>query len=270
MRTFVQHATASLLLPLLFACTTMAPPPASLLPTLDNTVWTLVSLTGQAVPATPGATLRFEGGRAQGSDGCNRFGGPYTATDGGLKIGPQLVATRMACPEPAGALASAFNAALAATQSHRVDGGRLVLLGAGGAALATLAPQATGLTGTAWQVTGYNNGRQAVVSVLGGTTLTLEFLADGRLRGSGGCNQFGSSYSSTGRQLGIGPAATTRKACPAPEGVMEQEAAFLHALETVASALREGDRLELRSAGGALAVTATLAATLTTAPVRKP
>lgn len=274
MRTSAHLAAACLLLPLLLACTTMNPTSRTPAPELNDTAWTLASLPGPTSHTgtnAPLATLRFEAGRAQGSDGCNRYGGAYTAsTDGRLQFGPQLVSTRMACPEPMGALASAFNAALLATQAYRVDGGQLLLLGADGATLATLAAQPAGLAGTAWQVTGYNNGKQAIVSVLGGTTLTLEFMADGRLRGSGGCNQFGSSYSSTGRQLGIGTAATTRKACPAPEGVMEQEAAFLHALETVASALREGDRLELRSAGGALAVTATLAATRTTAPVRKP
>jgi heat shock protein HslJ len=41
---------------------------------------------------------------------------------------------------------------------------------------------------------------------------------------------------------------------------MAQEAQFLAALATTASARREGDRLELRTAGGALAVSARLAA----------
>jgi heat shock protein HslJ len=172
-----------------------------------------------------------------------------------LQIGPQLVSTRMACPEPAGALAAAFNAALSATQSYRVEGGQLRLLDTAGATLAVLAPQATGLAGTTWRVAGYNNGRQAVVSVLGGTSLTLEFMADGRLRGSGGCNNFGSSYTLTGSQLGIGAAAATRKSCAEPEGVMDQEAAFLRALESVTSMRREGERLELRTASDALAAT---------------
>jgi len=41
--------------------------------------------------------------------------------------------------------------------------------------------------------------------------------------------------------------------------VMEQERQFLRALETVATARFEGDRLELRSAEGQLAVTLTKA-----------
>jgi heat shock protein HslJ len=48
--------------------------------------------------------------------------------------------------------------------------------------------------------------------------------------------------------------------CTKPEGVMEQEQQFLKALETVATARFEGDRLELRTAEGALAITLTKAA----------
>jgi heat shock protein HslJ len=42
--------------------------------------------------------------------------------------------------------------------------------------------------------------------------------------------------------------------CVAPEGVMEQEQQFLKALSTVATARFDGDRLELRTAEGSLAV----------------
>ncbi len=40
-----------------------------------------------------------------------------------------------------------------------------------------------------------------------------------------------------------------------PEGLMEQEAAFLRALESAATVQREGTRLDLRTAADALAVT---------------
>jgi heat shock protein HslJ len=43
--------------------------------------------------------------------------------------------------------------------------------------------------------------------------------------------------------------------CASPAGVMEQEQQFLKALETVTTARMEGDRLELRTATGALAAT---------------
>ncbi|HXV97717.1 MAG TPA: carboxylesterase family protein, partial [Anaerolineae bacterium] len=50
-------------------------------------------------------------------------------------------------------------------------------------------------------------------------------------------------------------AAATRKACPQPEGVMDQEMQYLAALETAATYQLRGDTLELRTADGALAVT---------------
>lgn len=52
---------------------------------------------------------------------------------------------------------------------------------------------------------------------------------------------------------------TARKMCAEPEGLMEQERRFLQALLSVASARREGDRLELRTTEGALAIALTQA-----------
>jgi heat shock protein HslJ len=232
-----------------------SPPPG-----LNGTAWTLTSLPGIAPMPTPQATLRFEGDRATGSDACNRYGTSFTAADGKLELGPQRVSTQMACPEAASQLAAAFNRVLDDVRAYRIEAGSLLLLNTGGATLAALAAQPDTLAGTAWEVSGYNNGKQAVVSVITGTQLTMEFLADGSLRGSGGCNSFSGGFTAEGNKLAIGRVASTRVACTPPEGRMAQEAAFLDALQTVASAQREADRLELRTASGALAVSARLAA----------
>jgi heat shock protein HslJ len=161
----------------------------------------------------------------------------------------------MACAPAVMKHAEAFMGALAGARSFRIEGGQLQLLSGSGAVLATLAPQSQSLAGTAWQVTGFNNGKQAVVSVLTGTTLTMAFSADGRVSGSAGCNRFTTAYTADGQKLTFGPAAATRMMCTRPEGVMEQEQQFIKALETVATARFEGDRLELRTAAGALAAT---------------
>jgi heat shock protein HslJ len=224
---------------------------------LEPSAWILSSLPGRDTPPSAGATLRFERGRASGSDGCNRFSGPYAAVDGRLSFGPNLAATQMACPEPLRGFAAAFGQALARTATYRVDAGALVLLDAQGATLASFSAQPTRLVGTRWQVTGYNTGTQAVSSVAAGTRITLEF-ADGGVRGSGGCNGYSGTFTEgPGGALAFGPLRTTRMACPQPPETMPQEAAFLRALQTVASARREGNRLELRTADGALAVSAT-------------
>jgi heat shock protein HslJ len=225
---------------------------------LDDTAWTLASLPGTALPPTARPTLQFEDGRAAGSDGCNRYGTSFNAADGKLELAPHRMSTQMACPEPERQLAAAFNRVLDEVRGYRIEAGSLLLLNAGGATLATLAPQPSTLAGTAWRVTGVNNGKQAVVGVITGTELTLQFLADGKLQGSGGCNRFNGSFSEEGKSLRIGRLASTRMACAEPEGRMTQEAQLLAALESAASARREGDKLELRTATGALAVSARL------------
>lgn len=242
---------------LLSACAAVSPVAED--PDLEGTAWVLSALAGRELMAGTTVTLRFDADRASGTDGCNRYSRPYSARGSTLDFGPGGAATQMACPPDVMQQADAYAAGLGAARRYRVEAGQLQLLGADDAVLATLVPQPQGLAGTSWRVTGYNNSSQAVVSVLTGTTLTLAFLADGRVSGSAGCNNYSATYTFAGESLGIGPAATTRKMCAEPERVMEQEQQFLQALETVASARREGDRLELRTAAGALALTLTSA-----------
>jgi heat shock protein HslJ len=223
---------------------------------LEGSAWLLESLAGRGVAPKPAVTLRFEQGRVQGNDGCNQYGGPYTADGASIRLGGSLMSTQMACPEPVMQQARAFTDALSMARAARIVGERLVLLDASGTELARFTAQAQGLAGTSWRVTGYNNGRQAVVSVDAGATLTLQFSADGSVGGSGGCNRYTGTYTTSSGGLRFGPLGATRRACVEPEGVMEQEAAFLRALGTASRARIDGDRLELRTAAGALAVTA--------------
>ena len=82
----------------------------------------------------------------------------------------------------------------------------------------------------------------------------MAFAADGKVGGSGGCNQYTSSYVVDGSALRFTLAAATRRMCAAA-GVMEQEQAFFRALESVATMRMEGDRLEMRTADNATAMT---------------
>ena len=233
------------------ACTAMSSAPD--VPDLDGTAWVLSALPGRSLVEGATATLRFEGGRASGTDGCNRYATSYTADGGKLTFGEAGAATMMACPPAFMEQARAFTASLGRTSIHRIEAGQLQLLGPDGAVVASFAPQSQALAGTSWRVTAYNNGRQAVVSVLSGTQLSMSFAADGRVSGSAGCNNFMGTYSASGSSLQLGPAATTRKLCAQP-GVMEQEQQFLKAMETAATIRQEGERAELRTADGALAV----------------
>ena len=208
-----------------------APAPTA---TLEGADWRLLALPGQTVPSGNGApTARFEGGRVSGFSGCNRFMGGYTVDGDKLTIGT-LAGSVMACPAPAMAVEKAFLAALSGPLAANVTGNRLSLTPvAGGKPLQFELEPKPSLEGVKWDVTGYNNGRQAVVSPQTDTRLTVVF-KDGQVSGSSGCNSFHGSFKVEGNSLSIGPLATTRMMCSA-EGVMAQEQAFIAALQTAST-----------------------------------
>jgi heat shock protein HslJ len=228
-------------------------PAAAASPPLEGTAWTLASLSGTAPIRKAAPTARFEGGRVVGSDGCNRYSAAYSAQTSSLQIGPRAASTLKACRENIMRQAKAFMSALDHAASYRLSAGRLELISAEGAVMASFIAQSTSLAATSWRVTGVNNGKGGVSSMVVGSRVTMEFAADGRALGSAGCNRYTSSYRTNGTALTFSPAAATRMACAA-EGVMQQEQAFLRALESVATMRMEGERLEMRSGDGALAL----------------
>lgn len=106
-------------------------------------------------------------------------------------------------------------------------------------------PAGTLLTGTSWTLVELAG--KPVVE--GGKPVTAEFDGEGRVAGSAGCNRYTASYKLVAGQLSISQAISTRMACAQP-GVMEQEAAFLKAMEKVMTFQREGERLTLTTTDG--------------------
>ena len=218
---------------------------------LEGPTW---RLTSPGVPAGDGkdpkaapVRVRFADGRASGFSGCNQFTGSFTREGDTLTVGG-LAGTMMACPEPRMAAEKAFLDGLSGAHRVAIAGDRLTLTPASGPALAFQAEPEPTLEGATWKVTGFNNGRQAVVGTVTGTTLTLTF-ENGIVRGSSGCNTFRAPYTSKGNRLSIGAAATTRKLCAA-EGVMEQERQFLAALKTAQVWTVESGTLDVHRADG--------------------
>jgi heat shock protein HslJ len=162
----------------------------------------------------------------------------------------------MACTPEVTQQAAAFMSALAESKAVRVIEGRLELLGEDGKPLATLTAQSSELAGTAWKAAGINDGKGAVASLVAGSTVTLVFSADGQASGSAGCNRYTARYEKDGESVRFLTPAATRRMC-ADDRLMQQEQAFLAALETVARARFEGNRLDLRTAEGSLAVALT-------------
>jgi polar amino acid transport system substrate-binding protein len=125
----------------------------------------------------------------------------------------------------------------------------------------TITPTATPgadnpLAGTSWLVTAYYNPSNlgGMASVLSGTSLTTAFASSGQVSGSAGCNSYSGSYSVDGSLLTISPMASTLMACDTPEGIMEQEAAFLAALGSAGSYAIDGGQLYIMDTAGQLVV----------------
>jgi heat shock protein HslJ len=110
-------------------------------------------------------------------------------------------------------------------------------------------------------VISYNNGREAVVSVLLDTEITASFGDDGQVTGTAGCNNYFASYEADAEAgtITIGQAGSTMMACAEPEGIMEQEQEYLAALATAATYSIQANTLEMRTADNALAVVMQLA-----------
>jgi heat shock protein HslJ len=224
---------------------------------LTGTTWTLLALADEDIdPALPAVTLRFDAdGTLGGFDGCNRYRGAVSVIGTAIHMPSEMATTRAACREPLTSRANAYAEALLRAASFAIDSNRLSLHDAAGREVAVFEAGSLTLAGTSWEVMAYNNGKQAVVSVLGGTRITSHFGDDGRVTGSAGCNQYFAGYEVKGESISIALPGATRRFCAEPEEIMDQEAGFLEALSSVATFRLEGERLALRTLDGALALT---------------
>ena len=208
----------------------------------EDIPWALVS------PEGPSAT--FSEGKVSGSAGCNQFGGSYTQDGDALTIG-QIVSTQMSCGAKADAMERAYLAELERVTRWSRDKDELTLAGTDDNTLLRFR-EASPLG--AWTATSIRL-PDAVSSPLPGTEITADFGDDGKLTGSSGCNTYSATYKTDGAKITISAAGGTEMACDAPEGVMEQEQAYLEALPLAASYRVEGTMLSLLKADGTYVAT---------------
>jgi len=233
---------------------------------LVGSLWQLSSFVDEngsvaSVSAGTEITATFdEQGTLAGSAGCNNYTTSYQVSGSQMTVNGPVASTMMMCPDPEGIMAQEANylAALGLVASYAVEANQLTLFNPEGQAILSYTlREPTSLTGTEWEVIGYNDGKGGVVSVVIGTQLTALFGEDGNLSGSAGCNNYVASYTvddaaAAQGDISIGPAASTRMFCGEPEGAMDQEAQYLAALEMAQVYNIQGDRLQLRTADGAL------------------
>ena len=234
--------------------TTAAPEAAT---SIEGPIWRLTDLRGLDPivlrNTTRPVTAAFTAGRISGFSGCNQFFGPYTLDRDRVVIGP-LAGSLMACEEPSMKVENAVHAALAGTFRYTLADHRLTLLSGAEPILTFQAEPAPTLGGVTWKITGFNNGRHAVVSPMSGTTLAVAFKG-GFVEGSAGCNTFRATYTGEADRVVIGPAAVTRMTCTG-DGVMQQEREFLSAVESVTTWAIGGGLLDMHRADGERALTA--------------
>jgi len=219
-------------------------------------VWRWVALEGSEALEIerPGKyTLELDAdGRYHARADCNQANGGYTREGDRLRLGPAAVTLAECGP---GSHSTRFLSLLGRVSGFRRAADRLVLaLDEDGAEMVFAAAREVALAGSSWVVRAVDNGRGGVASVVIGTALDATFGVDGTLAGSAGCNRFTARFEAEGERLTIGPAASTRRMCARPEGIMEQEQAFLAALSTVAKRELRGGRLQLRTEAGSLAI----------------
>ena len=160
--------------------------------------------------------------------------------------------TAMGCPPPTDEVERAYMDALQQANRWRLEDEELVLLDDDAELLRYGAASPVG----DWQATGLLQG-DAFTSLLAGTEITASFDEDGALSGSAGCNTYNSTYTTDGGTIEIAEPSSTRMACPDPEGVMDQEAAYLAALPTAVGFRVERGVLELLNAEGSAVVSYT-------------
>jgi heat shock protein HslJ len=188
-------------------------------PSLTGQTWQLTKL-GPLDGKAAGITALFtKDGRLSGFAGCNDYSGTYEASGAKLTISKKLAVTQKACPRLVMAREHAYLTVLAHVGRYSISGGTLTLEGkAGRAALATFRVQSPSLAGS-WLVTGYNNGKGAVASVMASTKLTAVFTsAQDTVSGFAGCNDYSGAVKVTTPKIAIGPLSSTKKECSSPAG----------------------------------------------------
>ena len=221
--------------------------------TLDGTAWTLKTydVDGTATPIPSGVVIdaKFAAGKVSGFAGCNVYWGSAAISGATLKIGP-LATTSMACDPAVTTVETAYLANLAGSAMFTATADALMIFGSDGKQLLSYgAASANPLEGE-WNVTGYNNGTQAVIVADGRhDPHRRSFTADGQVGGDAGCNSYSGPYTLDGTSLTVGPLATTMKACE--QAIISQETTFLAALQTPTTVETSGATVTLRDASSA-------------------
>jgi heat shock protein HslJ len=237
---------------------------------LEGTNWRLTAMGSVDSPQAPVAGADFTSqfvrqpgvpsGLIAGGTGCNDYNAVYAANLTEIKINTPSRTNNSGCATGLPEQEQQYYQALNAASSYRILGDNLQIFYGEDGVLSYIAfvPQAppppsggplTSLNGTQWWLVSMRN-----VVLRPGTTITANFAINadgvtGTIRGTGGCNNY------TAPILGyfqVGTAATSKIFCAEPEGVMEQESAYLGMLATSVSISQVNNQLVIGTTNGLL------------------
>ncbi len=204
-------------------------------------------------------TATFSSTEAQmnGEGGCNNYFAGYESTDeGGLSISPNAGMTMMACEQALMDAESAYMAALASVSAWAInENGNLELTYSSGQPYEEkliYVPGETPLTGPTWQLVSYGD-PENLTELEENTSVTAVFLPEtdttGTVSGNSTCNNYSGGYTLDGSNISFGPTAGTMMMCISG---MEQESAYLAALQSAQTYEIAGANMQIVYDGGVL------------------
>ena len=229
----------------------VAAPPLE--PTLTGIPWEWVSTTdpaqGTVAVNDPSryVILFNEDGTAFIQADCNSVAAAYTTNGNNISITTGAT-TMAACPPDS--LDSQFLEQLSAAAIYFIEGGNLYLDLPADSGTMRFVPQGTpppnpdapageGEGQTFYLISyGVPGEEQTPIE---GTQITATF-ADDLVTGNAGCNNYSGQLTPVDDHFTVGPIVTTRMSCSEPAGVMEQEQAYLTALEATGGFMWEQSR----------------------------
>jgi heat shock protein HslJ len=222
--------------------------------TLEGTHWVLTSIDQDGslaiVPETVYADAEFGSHRVSGFAGCNTYDAIYRAGGRTLLVSAPAT-TFMACDEATMAFEAQYLTLLQASRHYTARGDTLTVFDADRREILRFdAAPRNPLLGT-WDVTSFGVPPSTVVGLVEGTEMTAVF-GIGTVGGFAGCNSYSGTYGTNGNIVRVSMLATTRLMCEQP--VMDQESAFLEALQGAAVIESRGTSLNLTDRSGMMLV----------------
>ncbi len=241
---------------------------------LLGTSWQLVLMNGRNLIEESTITLAFHSEyQVMGHAGCRGYVATYEASGGDIGF-RWLAMMEMACLEQDALMRQEgeYTTSLEWATDYHLGERKLEILTARGEVLVfeSLPEDAVAnLEGTTWALTAFIEEKTVegmptpllmALDLLAETEITATF-EDGTVRGSAGCNTYGTDYALDESSLIFESIAVTEMACVGPAGIMEQEQRYLNFLGDVTAYRIHGNQLWLETSDGR--------ALISTAPERR-